>query len=224
MNSEIKALVAQAICFVLLLSLYCIEPFWRIRIARIREGRIGHLAMNTDALLRRWQIDGRAPRTAYLFITSGGRAANDYLLGMWKATLPVVPESFLAITLRKFIQIYPNSRFHYDMVITSTEYREFALANRSLFLPKSEQNRGAAELERLGIGKDRWLVGFGNRDPAYLVKHFPNIDWAYHSCRDSSTQSYLKAMQEVRRRGGVAVRMGAARHYAPASSASPWSH
>ena len=54
-------------CGVVLPLLYLSEPFYRIRLGLLRYQRIGHLALNTDAFLRRQQLNGVPKRTFFLF-------------------------------------------------------------------------------------------------------------------------------------------------------------
>lgn len=192
-----------------MIVLACIEPFWHIRFCRIRNTRLGHLAMNTDALLRRWKIDGKPSRTTFLFITSGGVSANLHLLKKWQELIPVLPEGMLAILIRKFLHLHPKSRFHHDLIITSTEYREFSLGQPSITLTSAERKYGADQLSHSGVPKNRWFVCFANRDPAYLQTQAPQHDWSYHSFRDTSITNCILGMQDVVQRGGIAVRMGA---------------
>ena len=54
-------------CGIVLPLLFMAEPFYKIRLGILRYQRIGHLALNTDAFLRRQQLNGVPPRTFYLF-------------------------------------------------------------------------------------------------------------------------------------------------------------
>jgi putative glycosyltransferase (TIGR04372 family) len=205
---EMHKLAVKVVCGAMIAALYCIEPFLKIRFGRLRSARLGHLAMNTDVVLRRWQIYGKPQRTTFLFVTSGGAAANSFLVEMFRRILPVLPENKISVAIRRMLQLFKNSRFELDMAITSTEYREYALGVATLRMTDAEKSRGEQELNALGIPPGKPIVCFANRDEAYLKHIAPNENRSYHDFRNSSIANYIPAMRVAIDRGYVAVRMG----------------
>lgn len=185
--------------------LYLIEPFWRIRLAWLQEERIGHLACNIDVFARRLQLDGRPPRTSYIFL--GGFPASRQLFEMWKRVLTVVDSRFVCRLLYRARALLEKTRFIIDLTVMVDEHREFALAKPNLAFTPAEEEKGRQLLAEMGIGPDDWFVCFHARDPAYIANTKGAAPQPSH--RDCSIGNYLAAAEHIAGLGGFAIRMGA---------------
>jgi putative glycosyltransferase (TIGR04372 family) len=193
----------------ILVALYFISPFLKVKIARIRTDRIGHLASNTDAFLRTLGAGGLDPDTIRIFIADS-RTANRQLLEMFKRIMPVIESRWLAKWHELNMALLEKTPFHEPLPWRGKAHAEFNAIGPRISFTAEEERRGLRELARLGIGERDWFVCFHNRDSAYLASQHPGRDFSYHDYRDCSVRSFLPAARLVTSRGGFALRMGSA--------------
>ncbi|MCP4213852.1 MAG: TIGR04372 family glycosyltransferase, partial [bacterium] len=188
---------------------YLLKPLKKIKIAQIRTDRIGHLAANNDAFLRKKYLE--ADKTLVLGfvsqIDSRMFIANHQLFKMLKRKMFIVKSSFwyhVVCDSRLF-----KSEFYIDLVSSlkgTVECHQFDNAPVNLEWTKSEEEKGRKHLKEMGI--DSWFVCFHSRDGAYLKKAYGHNDLSYHDYRDCDIDNYLPAMEAITKLGGYAVRMG----------------
>lgn len=201
---------------IIVLFLYIIKPFKFIKIYRLIDFRIGHLAANTDLFLRRLQLNIiKKNGVSYLGIAST-KPANEQLLKMFKRKLTIIQiprgklmNMFLdAIFSKKSVlrqSIFCQSLFSQSLSFlpfNSNEYYEFNNAERNLDFTASEEEKGKKLLEKMGIKDNSWFICFHSRDPAYLV------DLTSEDYRDCDVKNYLEAARYIASQDGYAVRMG----------------
>lgn len=194
----------------LIAALWTVEPFVRLRFAQMIHTRIGHLATNTDIFVRRLRMNGRPPRTRYIFVAANTPdVANHELIALWKRHIPVIDRGPLNHFLRFIWPAFSRSRFVVDLPHRSTEYREFILVDPVVRLSASDEARGRNRLKEMGIGDNDWFVCFHNREAGYYSYTNPDGDYSYHDYRDSDVRNYLMAARLIAEKGGYALRMGA---------------
>lgn len=201
-------------CIVVLPLLYLSEPFYRIRLGLLRYQRIGHLALNTDAFLRRQQLNGVPPRTFFLFAVYD--PANQQLLEMYKRYLHIWESRFFTRLMFAWRPILSRTRFWEPLDWTHLDrsgriYELMNSTHKTLEFTPEEEARGRAELARMGIGEDDWFVPFHAREAAYFRHWRPEMaeHWDERDFKNCSVENYLKAAEYITERGGFAIRMGA---------------
>jgi putative glycosyltransferase (TIGR04372 family) len=139
-----------------------------------------------------------------LFI--GANPANRPLFEMWKRVLPIIDSRVLSaiyhyagprLTRTRFFQPLPDRYDDHAPVATSPV----------LAFTDEEVARGRRLLAEMGLGPDDWFVVFQNRDAGFHATAGKG-DSGTH--RLSALDGFLPIAEEITRRGGFAIRIGAA--------------
>jgi putative glycosyltransferase (TIGR04372 family) len=191
-----------------LFSLYVATCFRRIRIARVRADRIGHLAYNTDIFLRQLAANRQAGKRM-LLLGVAGEIANQQLLNMYRRMFPII-QNKTAHAILGWLPVKDSQVFQDLELLDDTHYPyyKFGGAEPKLRFTPHEEVKGGELLNQMGISDHSWFVCLHSRDSAYLSDTFPENDWSYHDYRDSDIKNYLEAARYIARSGGFAVRMG----------------
>ncbi len=189
--------------------LFILEPLWKIRFGLVYTNRIGHLAGNTDILLRKQQIGDTDPKT--INILAGVNPANRQLYEMFKRHLPIYESKGLTRILFYLRPLIRRTRFWEPMEWNDPDYRIFNEGKATLVFTDEEEKRGRLFLSGLGIGEDDWFVCMHDRDPAYLDAYMPTEKelWRARDFRNCSIDNYMKAAEYITSKGGFVIRMGA---------------
>lgn len=199
-----RALVAGVLWLVVVPLLWLVEPVWRVRITHLWCARFGPLAYNTHLWVGRRRLDGPERRTTRLLI--GANPANRPLFEMWKRVLPIIDSRFLSaiyhyagprLTRTRFFTPLPD---HYD------DHAAMA-TGPVLAFTEEEEARGRRLLAEMGLGPDDWFVVFQNRDARFHASLGKGDSGTHRLC---ALDAFLPAAQEITRRGGFAIRIGAA--------------
>jgi len=202
---------AKVVFVVLVLPiLYILEPFYRVRLGIMKTQRIGHLAANTDAFLRRQQLNGTPKRTLYLFF--GYDPANRQLFTMYQRHLNIFYSRWGTRLLFAWRPILWHTRFWEPFDWATNLYSLMNSTKATLSFTENEEIKGKALLADMGIGEGDWFVCFHSRDDAYFRQWRPELNdiWDKVQFKNSSVENYLKAAEYITSLGGYAIRMGAA--------------
>ncbi|MEK7233809.1 MAG: TIGR04372 family glycosyltransferase [Elusimicrobiota bacterium] len=194
-----------AVPFVLLARL--LRPIFTIRFGRLREDRIGHLAMNTEYYLCRHDEPGGGGTLDLFFY---GAAANMQLMLMWSRVLTM---SRLVWPAWKLNTLLPGGKANeVDLPLTNADYERardlFTRHAAHLFFTPEEEDRGRRALRMMGVPQGMPFVCFHARDAAFLERTSPS-KYGYHDYRDSSIKNFLPAARALTSRGYALIRMGA---------------
>jgi len=181
-----------------------------IRVWRMRDHRIGHLAANTDLFLRRLQLGIIPGKKENHLLISSGQAGNQQLLTMFKRTIPIrkIPQSK---AIRFITQIAANSSIlskaglFTALPFDGSEYPEWSMGKPSLSFTPQEEEQGKKLLQQMKA--DTWFACFHARDSSYLNKEWNKGD-SYHGFRNCSIDNFIPAMEYVAAQQGHALRMG----------------
>ena len=168
--------------------------------------RIGHLALNTELILRRQKLGIIDKNQLTIFVPIRGPISNLYLYKMWKRIITIVDNPFLReffLSLQMFCSRYVNV-----MSMQSNEYSEFNNASPMLAFSADERREGDLVLSKMGISKKDWFVCVFSRDSAYLASVFKRGEFSYHDFRDADIDSYIKAVKYIIDKGGWVIRLG----------------
>jgi len=190
----------------IVLILRALRPLVLVRFGALVSHHIGLFAGNTDIYLSERDAGLQPKRTIDIFYhsfpisnqqlkTRGGRTLRVSKLGKWlylaNNRLPggsahVIP--FLSDF--DFNGVIPRSRAHLS------------------FTPE-EEDLGQETLQDLGLPEGAPFVCIYGRDTAYKERLYPNQDDSRHDYRNVSIHNYLRAAEELVRRGYYVIRMGA---------------
>lgn len=200
---------AEEIAWVFLLPITVVLHLAGFRRVPITVFRLGHLASEVDAFLKEKSL-GRLPDRRWFILAPAGGVANCCLLDYWREYVPVVTArwkcAILSAMSRHRLMAMDIGHYVYAFRGTASYYSiQAAWAGRSplLALKAEHRERGRRALHRLGVPQDAWLVAVHVREPGFAL-----ADEAAHSHRNSSLETLLPAIEEIRRRGGWVIRMG----------------
>lgn len=192
---------------------FLLKPFVRVRFGRLRSDRIGHYAYEPerylcqrDAGLHNW------PNFDIFY--NEGEICNSQLKKMWGSQLRVLNfpgAGWFMKYVCLLLKWMPKGKEH---VLVIAGYGEFsarwALSRTSAHLSFSpeEEKKGKEALAKMGVPADREYVCIYARDSAHMEQQFPGRDWNYHNYRDDSIQDYLLAAEMLTQRGYFVIRMG----------------
>lgn len=190
-----------AITYILLL---CLTPIKKVRIGFLEALPLGHLALNTDLLLRRRQI-GIIPKKSF-YIIFIYNAVNKQLLKMFKRNIFICENRFIG-RLLSFFCIF-DTRFCQHTLMNSNEYKEYQASSSSLTFTKEEENYGKLQLEKMGIEKESWFVCIFARDSTHYNKVYGYNNNSTMNFRDANIDSYIESVKYIISHGGYVLRMG----------------
>jgi putative glycosyltransferase (TIGR04372 family) len=193
------------------LLLRALRPLILVRVGGLISHRIGHFAINTELYLCERGAGLHARRTFDVFtLYRLEPVCNQQLRRMWGRVLRIWPGASIVDRVSRLL---PGWRAH--VVPRGSDRDRRGLLERfpaHLRFTPEEEERGRAGLREMGIADGAPFVCFHARDAAYLEATLPRGRagaWSYHGHRDSSIQKSVPAMEELARRGHVALRMGA---------------
>lgn len=178
----------------------------KIKFYPIIHTRIGHLAGNTELLLRRIKSGILDKEQKYIGVS--GKPCNRYLLNMFKREMPIIESRFLRGLITT--SIFKKSKYFQDEPVDTNIYQDINNLPRVINFTQEEEKRGIKELKKMGINSQDWFVCFHNRDSEYLSQKYKFVDWSYHNYRDCNILNFIPAMEYIASLGGHAIRMG---HY-----------
>lgn len=80
--------------------------------------------------------------------------------------------------------------------------------NPTLYLASAEIAIGTATFREFGIPDNAKWICVHSRDSTYLESQFPEVDFSYHSYRDSDISTYRLMVETMISLGYYVVRMG----------------
>jgi putative glycosyltransferase (TIGR04372 family) len=191
------------------LILWVLKPVFWLKVGRLSNTRIGHLAFNTDQFLRRRQLGIYADGPFYCFICDSTKLANRQLLIMWKRLLPICESRALNLVFLGMRPILKRTPFFQDMQHNSTEYYEFQNADPSLYFIPDEIEKGRKLLNQMDIDLDKdEFICIVARDNAYLKHTFPHNNWDYHNERNGDIDSLIETAKYLIEKGFIVIRLG----------------
>ena len=209
-----KHLAIRAVFRALILPILCFIRFFKdFKVSMIRVDRIGHLALNNDIHLRRRQLRLIGPDTAvYCFYSRP--ICNRQLFDMFDRVMNIKRSSFITWLIQVNRDLLERVYLYETLDLGANEYLEFDGTKKTLTFTKEEDDKGKAELRKMGIAEDDWFVCMHARDSAYMeqVASRDKLDpkvYSYHDYRDSDINNFEKACEFIASMGGYILRMGA---------------
>ncbi len=210
-NKSIKFLIKAFLSFIFLpflILMRFLSFFLVLRIGFLYVDRIGHLIADLELYLSEKKL-GIEPNSIDIFILSG-KPANSFAIDLAKRNLNTVKGMGFIIGLNSFLPL--SSKHSYKPYIIRTSSRDTSgtlkKVNPQLKFSADENKRGEDFLNSIGLKKDQKFVCYTVRDNQYLKKEFPDIDFSYHSYRDSDISNFYPSFNYLLERGYAVFRMG----------------
>ncbi len=202
-----KVLLSLSILPFLILIRF-LYPFLLVRIGFLYVERIGHLFADLELYLSEKKL-GIEPQSIDIFFLSG-KPANSFAIDLVKRNLNTVNGMGFIIDLNNFIPFSANHSYKPYVIRTSSRDTSGTLKKviPQLKFSEDENKKGEDFLKSLGLKKDQKFVCFTIRDNQYLKNEFPDIDFSYHSYRDSDISKFYPAFNYLLERGYAVFRMG----------------
>ena len=170
-------LTAITLTVIVLPLLYLIEPIAPLRFGRLYNQRFGHLALNTELFLRRQKYAEVKSKKTYFFVV--WNAANRELVQIFKRYMNLYENKTLARIFNAFFPILSKTRFYTPLPIEKpNDYYFFNRTEKVIKFSQTEESRGEALLEQMGVEKDSFtngcyrLYGVLNREDKKLKNKF----------------------------------------------------
>jgi putative glycosyltransferase (TIGR04372 family) len=189
--------------------LWVLKPIFWLKVGRLSNARIGHLAMNTDLFLRRRQLGIYPDGPFYCFLIDPTQLANRQLLTMLKRAMHICESMCLTTVFISMSPIIKRTPFFQELPYEGDEHYEFITAKPSLSFTSEEIEKGRELLNKMNVDldKDEFVCIFA-RDSSYLKKLQPNNNWDYHNVRDSDIDNLIETAKYLIEKGFIVIRMG----------------
>lgn len=209
-------LVAFPIWLVMVLGFRMVRPWLVVRFGLLDSERIGHFSIHPEIYLSGLDCGLGCLDKPFIDIWCfSGQICNQQLAKMWARTLHIWPQ-LIVWPLFRTNALLPGGEVH------CIPHPDFNLRLRSICLSKNvldytkphlsfltaEEEEGYKNLHAMGLAPDQPFICFHGRDSSYLATQYSGGDFSYHDYRDVTIQNYLPAVDELTRRGYVAIRMG----------------
>ena len=199
---------------IIVIFLYLLKPFRHIKLFRVKDERVGHLADHTELLLRRIKL-GIVKSKGITFVgIASTNPSNVQLLNMFRRNIKIVQlpqpgfmkEFFVSLLSEK--SLLGKSEFFQPITVEVNEYYEFNNAKTSLSLTREEERMGKELLKRMGIPEGTEFICLHTRDASYGKKL--GLKTESYSIRDVDIKTYIRAMKYLASKGIYVIRMGSA--------------
>ena len=207
----IPKILLAPVAFIILLGFSLARPFVNIRLYRMVDTRIGHLALNTE-IVRLTQLKNNSKNTkreVTVYCSESHRCANESLRKLFFRKTLHLRGSLAAVAL--FLASTRIFRTH-----STIANKDLPIDREGLLLEKrfmtfriSMQDSLVGEnfLSSLSTSKEK-TVCLNVRDDQYLSTYQGN-DSKYHAYRDSEISTYAAAAEALAEMGYTVFRMGA---------------
>ncbi|MFQ6027787.1 MAG: TIGR04372 family glycosyltransferase [Dehalococcoidia bacterium] len=213
------------LALLLRLLLLTLKPLIHLRFGRLWSPRLGTFTMVTELYLcerdakqhprRSFDLWYHYDRDAYILqnqSTPQQSICNQQLNLMWGRLIHISRVGEFLDRLNRMLR-----RGSETFAVPLAEPNDFSgLLGQfpaHLSFTESEEQRGLAELENLGITPEDQFVCFHARDSAYLDVARPRNaelygDWSWQNFRDASIENQIPAAEQLTKLGYFAIRMG----------------
>jgi putative glycosyltransferase (TIGR04372 family) len=175
---------------------------------------MGHLGELPDAFLKLQKL-GKIPDYKAIIWAPDSMVANSTLLDCWRQYFTIISdESDLISQMRLLKELEFDTAFYlheentacHMIVIKSYLERDWTLKGHQPLLQLSEEikTRGWNTLAKLGIKPGSWFITAHAREGGF--KNEPAN--GFNSHRNTNIETYEKAFEEIRNRGGWVIRIG----------------
>ena len=209
----VNVIIIYPIIFFFCLIIKLIKPIIFIRFGALNSDRFGLLAAIPEINLCEQEAGIQPNKNKTINIYNNGHTSfvsNSKLLDMWSRVIRIYPKS------RYFWNIMNTFSFGKDHIIETTFHTRDVhglLENTKshLVFSKNEIQEGKEQLSNMGISEQDKYVLMINRGDKFLKEGYipgKNIDFSYHSYRNSNINDYLPMAEMLTAKGNFVIRMG----------------
>ncbi len=192
------------------LVISALKPFLFVRLGSLVSYRIGSYSVEPELALCEKEAGLNQPsKFTYDIWFEEPPISNQALSVIWRRTLRVWPGDLVHPT-HLLIQRTGILRDH---IIRNTAgdrdvHRLLQKSQSHLVFSRAEIAIGNATIREFGIPENAKWICVHSRDSAYLESQFPEVDFSYHSYRDSDINTYRLMAETMISLGYYVVRMG----------------
>jgi putative glycosyltransferase (TIGR04372 family) len=196
-------LLPFALSFIALILL--LRPFVVIKFFKVNPWRIGHLLAEVEIVRLNALEASKTKKHFVIYYFPERRAANEYVVHMWKRVLPTVSGSWGWLTFTVSFEISRKNLIcepsHVDQRSLWSSYET------NLRFTNNEIEQGEKFLASINC-RDHNYVCLIVRDSCYLRAIRKDKSFAFHDFRDAEINSYLQATERLTSLGYTVIRMG----------------
>ncbi len=199
----------------LLLVMKLIAVFYPYQFVLLGSRRIGHLAVESELLLRRQYKKSRGT-PSYIYVENPRvQISNVYLYQLVKKHFSIIRSYYFFNFIQKYryhslIKLFNLFFIFPDCYDSLVEFAEEGYAPVQLQIPKSDIASGR-EIVRdkfeVDVETDKIICIFA-RDSQYLSETFPGVNYSHHDYRDVDIQTFIKTIDYLTNKGYKVFRMG----------------
>lgn len=192
------------------LVIFALKPFLFVRLGSLVSYRIGSYSMEPELALCEKDAGLNQPlKFTFDIWFEEPPISNLALSVIWRRTLRVWPDDLVHPTYL-LIQSTGILRAH---IIRNTArdrdvHRLLQKSQSHLVFSSAEIAIGTATFREFGIPDNAKWICVHSRDSTYLESQFPEVDFSYHSYRDSDISTYRLMVETMISLGYYVVRMG----------------
>lgn len=192
------------------LAILALKPFICIRVGSLASHRIGAYVLEPELALCEREAGINQPQNfTYDIWFEEHPISNQALSVIWKRALLVLPNALVRPT---YLLIKRTGILKEHIIRTASRDRDVhrLLQNSKchLVLSDAEVAKGNEAMRQFGIPGDAKWVCIHSRDSSYLEKQFPEIEFSYHSYRNSDIDTYVLMAETMISLGYYVIRMG----------------
>jgi len=208
--SNYKKIIKILLSVPINISLYIINIYKPVKLVYFRTNRLGHLALNTEFFLRKFQVENSMKNYTYILIPDHF-ISNRVLYNMYKNYFKkmdcvILIKNYFLVWILTIVRKVSNKKYYFDIEMKSNEYELFTNTKPTISFNEIDIDRGNKILKEMGI--DSWYICIFARDTSYLEEINRNIDWTYHDYRNADINSFELAVNYIIDKGGYVVRLG----------------
>lgn len=185
-----------------------------LKLGILYNQRIGHLAINTEIVMRRLRSSPPARRTVIL--AGVFDPANETLVRMYSRVFRIFVSRQYVRYLFAVSDIFEDTPFWEKFPWGREDHNRenFTILNKSepvLSFTADEMRRGAELLRQMEIGENEWYACIHAREQGYFSKWRPELaeHWEKVKLRNIEIDTFEKAAHRITDSGGNAIRVGA---------------
>jgi len=174
------------------------------RFAPITCSKVGGMIISSELYLCEKELGLHKPYKDFLY--AKGPVVNYALLDIIREKIQLAPIAGYVDKANSWFSDHQK----YNIPMFDADYNGLRQKTGGQFeVSDAVRERGNLWLESLGIERNKPLLLFSNRDPVHLNQLFPEIDFSYHSYRDTHISNMIPMVKIMVKNGYAAIRMGA---------------
>lgn len=199
-------LVVTVLMPIVIVLVKILEPIVKVRIGKLTDDRIGHLAFDTDLYFRRQKMGKKVWRGFCILLSE--QVANQQLITMIKRQACVLNHQLFLKLYKAAYAWMPKAGIWAYLPCDYNAFEEHRRVSPQLYFTAEEKAKGRQQLSNMKIGENDSFVCIHARDKSYLKFNKGDQNWSRHDYRDGDIMSCLPAANYLAAQGIFVLRMG----------------